>query len=283
MTESRVARYYDWLSRYHSLVARLGHTGGFDSLTVHRLLLPDRSGVAPADVVHDRLVTATRAMTSPRVVDAGCGFGGTILYLHARMGGHYDGLTLSRVQQARAAREAARRGVTAACRFHVRNYDADLGDLVTDRADLIVAIESLAHSSDPARTVAHLSRWLRAGGRLAIVDDVPLDALPADDPDFTAFRDGWSCPAIARDRPLSAALSAAHLTVEYEEDLTPLVALREPGALERLVRVNRRWRPMLGRTSAGALVDSLYGGLMLERLYRRGVMRYRFVLARLAG
>jgi hypothetical protein len=28
------------------------------------------------------------------------------------------------------------------------------------------------------------------------------------------------------------------------------------------------------------LIDALYGGLMLERLYRRGVMQYRLVAAR---
>ena len=279
--ESRLARYYDWLSRYHRLVARLGHKGGFDSLTVHRLLSPDRPGVRPADVVHERLLAALGPLISPRVVDAGCGFGGTILYMHARIGGRYDGLTLSSVQQTRATREAARRGVAGACRFHVRSYDADLGDLVPDGVDVIVAIESLAHSIDPARTMRHLARSLGRGGRLAIVDDVPRDTLPDDDPDFAAFRDGWSCPAIARDRTLAAGCGAANLSLEHDEDLTPLVTLRDPGALDRLVGANRRWRRVLGSTAAGELVDSLYGGLMLERLYRRGLMRYRFVLARL--
>jgi SAM-dependent methyltransferase len=280
LSESKIAAYYDWLSLYERLVRRLGHRGGFDRLTVHRLLSPDRPGVAPADVVHERLVAAIGEMQAPRVVDAGCGVGGTTFYLHGRFGGEYDGLTLSRAQQARGAREAARRGISAACRFHLRSYDDPLDDLVPEGADLIVAIESLAHSPNPARTIVGLASALRAGGCLAIVDDVPVEELSANDPDLVAFRQGWSCPAIARKSDLRAAFRTAELDVKVDEDLTPLVPLRDGGKLERLVRVNRRWHRWLGATRARTLVDALHGGLMLERLYQRGVMRYRFLLAR---
>jgi SAM-dependent methyltransferase len=279
---SQLGHYYDWLSRYQSLVTRLGHTGGFDPLVVHRLLTPDRAGVSPADVVHERIVSATGPLSNPRVLDAGCGVGGTIFYVQARRDGQYDGLTLSDVQQKRASREAARRGVSQACRFHVRNYDTDLRDLEPDGVDLIVAIESLAHSINPARSIANLAHVIRPGGRFAIVDDVPRDDLAGDDPDFAGFRAGWACQGIANDSALAAALGSAGLTVEHDEDLTPLVPLRGRDALERLVRTNRRWRRALPFGAARRLIDSLYGGLMLERLYHRGVARYRFVVARRA-
>lgn len=280
--ESRIARYYDWLSRFQSFAGRLGHKGGFDPLAVHRLLTPDRGGVRPADVVHDRVFTAIGPLQSPQIIDAGCGYGGTIFYLCARLGGQYDGLTLSRVQQSRAAREAARRGLSGTCRFHIRDYDTNLRDVAPRGVDVIVAIESLAHAAHPSRSIANLATALRPGGRLALVDDVPRDELGGEDPDFAAFRAGWSCPAIARDRTLAASFRSAGLSIEHDEDLTPLVPLRNPEQLERLIRRNRRWKRAFGNTAAGALVDSLYGGLMLERLYQRRMMRYRFVLGRLA-
>jgi SAM-dependent methyltransferase len=280
LIQPTVAAYYDWLSRFQSLVTKLGHSGGFSPLTVHRLLTSDRPGVSAADVVHDRLRAAIGDLRSPRVVDAGCGIGGTIFYLHGRLGGRYDGLTLSAVQRARAVREAARRGLSLHCRFHVRSYDEPLDDLVPDGADLIVAIESLAQAVDPAGSIRNLAAVLRPGGRLAIIDDVPLDALSDADPDFVAFRQGWSCHAVARESALLAALRAAGLEVEVHEDLTALVPLRDTGKLERLVRANRRWHRLVGSTRAGTVVDALHGGLMLERLYHRGLMRYRFLLAR---
>lgn len=275
-----ISQYYDWLSRFHQFVQFIGHRGGFAPLTVHRLLESGREDVAPADVIHERILSAIGTLRSPRVVDAGCGMGGTILYLHARLGGEYDGLTLSRVQQARASREARRRGVSGVCRFHLRDYDLPLETLVPGGVDLVIAIESLAHSKDPRRTIANLSAALRSGGRLLIVDDVPRDVIATDDVDFAAFKTGWACERIATETALTTAMEHAGLTIERDEDLTPLVKKRDPAELERLIKSNRRWRSVIGANRAGALVDSLHGGLMLERLYHRSLVRYRLIAAR---
>src|SRR5262249_10259831 len=121
------------------------------------------------------------------------------------------------------------------------------------------------------------------GGLLAVVDDVPSNDVSPDDLDFLQFRAGWSCPAIANERELHAALRAAGLSVEHEEDLTPLVSLRDAATLEQLVRMNRRWSGLLAVTPARPLMESLYGGLMLERLYQRRLARYRFIVARRAA
>jgi len=235
--------------------------------------------------VHERLLGALPRLSAPRVIDAGCGLGGTTLYLHARVGGSYDGLTLSPTQRARAAREAQRRGraVAGSCRFHVRSYDDDVRDLVPQGADLIVAIESLAHSPDPARTIGNLARGLRPGGSLAVIDDVPADELRDDDPDFMGFKEGWHALHLARAGALDGALRGADLQVVRDEDLTPLVILRDPAARERRARMSGALKRVLGRSAAGQLTDALHGGMMLERLYGRGLMRYKLLVARRAG
>ena len=145
-------------------------------------------------------------MIAPHVIDAGCGSGGTIFFLKSRLGGEYDGLTLSPVQRGRATREARRRNQAASCRFHLRSYDSDLSDIARGGVDLIVAIESLAHSHDASRTIGNLARALAVGGRLVVVDDVPGEALADDDADFAAFREGWHCGALARWSTLADAL-----------------------------------------------------------------------------
>jgi SAM-dependent methyltransferase len=278
---SGVAQYYDWLARYERLATWLKLGNGRDTLTVHRLLVPRSTGVAAAHVVHERILEAVGPIVRPRVIDAGCGTGGTIFFLRSRLGGEYDGLTLSPAQHDRARREARRQNQTAACRFHLRSYDSDLRDLARGGVDMIVAIESLAHSANPARTIANLSRALTVGGRLVIVDDVPDETLPEDDADFVAFRNGWQCAALARFSTLVEALGAAGLSIQKNEDLTAQVRLRRSAMLERLVRANRYARRLLQGTRASVLLDALAGGLMLERLYHRGLMRYRLLVARL--
>jgi SAM-dependent methyltransferase len=275
-----LSRYYNWLSWFQRVTSWIGLGGGYRSFTVHRLLKSADPSIAAADVVHERILAAAGSLHEPRVLDAGCGLGGTIFYLHGRLGGTGDGLTLSPAQRARAGREAQRRGIADSCRFHLRSYDDDLQVVVPDGADLIVAIESLAHSRDPARSIANLARTLRRGGQLVVVDDVPHDRLAWDDGDFAGFRAGWRCPSIGGHARLLGALSGAGLSLSADEDLTALVPLRDPAALERLVRSNRRWRAVAGWTGAGELIDSLHGGLMLERLYRRGLMQYRLLAAR---
>jgi tocopherol O-methyltransferase len=275
-----LSRYYDWLSRYQRLTSSLGLGGGYDTLTVHRIVNSEGPGASTGEAVHERLLAVIGSPTAPHVIDAGCGLGGTIFFLHSRLGGRYDGLTLSRVQRARAVREAARRGIAEACRFHVRSYDGDLSDLAPAGADLIVAIESLAHAVDPSATIAGLARVLRRDGQLIVIDDMPSAAVAADDPDFAAFRKGWHTPAIASRTALRSAIDAAGLSLERDDDWTASVPRRDPGTLERLVSINRGVRWLAGPTAAAVVLDALHGGLMLERLYRRGLVEYRLLSAR---
>ena len=283
-----VARYYAWLSRFQDVARLFAHDTGQQTFTVHRRLR-NAAGEVSGHVLHERLLQAlhvTGGGTAPatfQALDAGCGLGGTIFALHAARGGRYLGITLSPTQCQRATAEAQRRGVDGACRFAVHDYDAPLDGLIPDGVDLIVAIESLAHSPDPARTLGRLAANLRPGGRLLVVDDVPRDALPYDDADLAGFRAGWLCPAVAGDAELTAAFAAAGLTVCHDEDLTPIVPQRGAAALGLLTALNRAASAVLGWTPAGILLGSLHGGLMLERLYRRDLIRYRLLVGRRAA
>ncbi len=279
-----IARYYAWLSRFQDAARSVAHDTGQRTLTVHRHLRAD-DGTVSGDVLHARVLDAVRATAGPfgvplDVLDAGCGLGGTTFYLQARLGGRYTGITLSDTQCTRATAEAARRGLADVCHFAVRDYDAELADLLPTGVDLVVAIESLAHAPDPAATIGRLAARLRSGGRLLLVDDVPRDTLAWDDSDFAGFRAGWLCPAVATDATLAAAFAQAGLAVCHDEDLTPRVPARGAATLAALLVATRAASAVLAPTPAGVLMGALLGGLKLERLYRRGVVRYRLVVAR---
>ena len=293
-----LARYYAWLSWFQDAARLVGHDTGQHSLTVHRLLAaPD--GAVSGDVLHARVLDAATAPSEPTasaaivavadrrspspsgpvVLDAGCGLGGTTFFLQARLGGSFHGITLSPAQCARATREASRRGLSDVCTFAVRSYDDPLADLLPDAADLVVAIESLAHASDPGASVARLAALVRPGGRMIVVDDMPESGLAANDPDFAAFRRGWACPVVASADAILSRWHAAGLRLARDEDLTPLMRPRHPRSLARLTRLNERANVVLRFTPARVLLASLHGGLMLERLYQRRQMRYRLLAA----
>ena len=280
-----VPRYYAWLTWLQDAARHVGHDTGQQTLTVHRRLRA-ASGEISGDVLHHALLAAldTTADTAARaplfVLDAGCGLGGTLLFLHARLGIHGVGITISPDQAARATAAAAKRGAAQALRFLVRDYDTPLADLWPDGVDLIVAIESLAHAPDPPATLVRLARILRPGGRLLVVDDAPADALANDDVDLAGFRRGWHAPRVLTDRALDQAIDGAGLARVHEVDLTPHLVGRRPGSLlVRLALARAAW-PLASLTPAAVLHDAIAGGLHLERLYARGVARYRLVVAR---
>lgn len=277
--------YYRWLTGLQRVAQASGLDRGYADLTVHRRLRAI-DGTMSGDVLHEAIVdaldaTADAPLTRPlTVLDAGCGLGGTLLFLHHRLHARGIGLTLSPHQATRAAAAAAARRVGDDVWFVVRDFDRPLDDLAPDGVDLVVAIESLAHAPDPAATIARLARVLRPGGRMLIVDDAPADALSHDDVDLAGFRRGWHASRVLTDTALDRALDGAGLTRVHDVDLTArLIARPAISRALRLAAARAVW-PLASLTPAAVLLDAIAGGLHLERLYARGVARYRLIVGR---
>lgn len=267
------AVYYDRLSVWTRVARWFGYGGGHDTQTVHRALADPRAGGrATPTRLHDLLIDSLPPLASPRVLDAGCGMGGTMIDLAARGSGQYVGVTLSASQAAVGRRAVARAGLGLRVQVLVQSYD----DPPSGPFDLIIAIESLAHSADPKVSVAALARQLAPSGVIAIVDDMPLVDR---DGDLETFMLGWRCPVLSSRDGYLAMFTSLDLELLTDDDLSASIvprSLARIAALERLNRVAYRlpvpgWRMML---------DSYQGGLALERLYRRGLMEYRMLIAR---
>lgn len=268
--------YYDRLSRWTAWAHALGYGGGRRALTVHRALADPRAGGrATVTRVHDVLLAALPAPLRGRVLDAGCGLGGTLLALAAHGAEHVTGLTLSARQAAIGRRAAARAGLEARVDIRVQSYD----DAPDGPFDGIVAIESLAHSPDPAHTLRVLAARLAPDGWLAVVDDMPPPTARGSR-DLALFQAGWRTPALLGHAELVAALQSAGLTIAADVDLTHDVRPRRASRIAALERLNRLLRRMVPTSAAHGLLASYAGGLALERLYLDRLMEYRLVVAR---
>ena len=276
-TDAALALYYDRLSRVVRWARFFGYGGGYAGLDMHRSLAAPGSATPPSPEMLDaQLIERLSPGRDLDVLDAGCGFGGTIFRWRSRLGGRYDGLTLSAVQAESASAHAARQGIGGDCRFMVRSYDLP----PPRRYDLILAIESLSHSTDIDRTIKNLAGALKPSGRIAIVDDVPDGALADDDADFARFRRGWRCLRPPRASDYARAFHLANLEFELGDDLTAWLRPRSLARIGALAALNRLAYAFVPRTTARAMLDSYLGGLMLERLYRRGAMTYQLLVAR---
>lgn len=274
LPSTKVADLYDWLSRYVQLANWRAYGDRYAGLTMHKPLAVTEG--EPIHAVHDRLLAAARLPPEPHVLDAGCGFGGTILRWAARIGGTYDGLTISRVQLRVARREARRLGLGERCRFHLRSFDEPL----LQQYDAIVAIETLLHAPAFAASFANLAAGLAPGGALLIVEDVPTTQVPAHEAGLLAQY--WSCPRLPSETDYREAFRREGLTLDHEEDLTSQVRMRGVDAVDRAERRYRHLSRLLPFPPARAVLAAYLGGLAIERLYATGRLRYRLFVARRA-
>jgi SAM-dependent methyltransferase len=183
------------------------------------------------------------------------------------------GITLSEAQAAVANRAAVQRGTATRVRALVCSYD----NPPDGPFDVIVAIESLAHSPDPARSVGALARVLAPGGAFIVVDDMPASAAASADLD--TFKRGWNCPVLwSKDRYIDA-FRREGLGIDSDVDLTSDCDLRPSWWIGMLSNLNRTARAV-SPLQTKLVLDAHLGGLALERLLARRDVRYQLIVAR---
>ncbi len=276
MHSGGVASYYDRLGRWNRTARAFGFGGGHTTLTVHRALAdPAAGGRATFTRLHDLLLDHVPTNVSLRVLDAGCGLGGTMLMLAQTRQATCVGVTLSDSQAGRANSAAEEMGVAARVRAQVQSYD----DPPSGPFDLIVAIESLAHSRNPSVSVAALISVLAPGGTFIVVDDMP-EPRARDIADLAIFKSGWQCPVLWSEGEYLAAFASHRLDIAANVDLSPQCRPRTLARITQLSVLNRITRRLAGTRGLGAVMDSHLGGLALERMIRRGEIKYRMLVAR---
>jgi tocopherol O-methyltransferase len=111
------------------------------------------------------LAEAAQIEPGAAVLDVGCGFGGSSIYLASRFKAKVTGITISPVQADMARQYAERDNLTAS--FLV--MDAD-NITLQDRFDVVWSIEAISHFGSKANFFSRAVELLKPGGTLALID-----------------------------------------------------------------------------------------------------------------
>lgn len=102
------------------------------------------------------------------VLDAGCGHGGTSIYLAKNYGARVIGINIVEKQLERARTYAAKTGKDLKVEFLNRNF-LDTG-FSNESFTKVFTIESIVYAKDPMDFIKEMYRSLKPGGRLAIME-----------------------------------------------------------------------------------------------------------------
>ena len=165
-------------------------------------------------------ILATRAalQSGYSVLDAGCGVGGTSLWLAEHRGAHAVGLTLVRSQVVHGSRLAAQRGLAGRARFLQADYTQI--PCASGSFHSVWAVESLCHAANKAPFYQEAARVLRPGGRLVVAEYMraarPLDA--AGEHLVRQWLAGWAIPDLdTPDEHVGHAAAAGLVAVTFED------------------------------------------------------------------
>jgi tocopherol O-methyltransferase len=151
-----------------------------------------------------------------RVLDAGCGVGGSSIWLARHRQVQSLGLNLMAFQAALARNYAGDSGAHFTCGdFMVPPFrDASF--------DTVWAIESFDHAPDKAEWMRVMATKLRPGGRIAIADGFRSegDFSPPQAKAYADFLRGWAVPHLCTTAELLRYGRDAGLELMHEEDIT---------------------------------------------------------------
>ena len=263
-------------AHYAALTDRMVKYGG-DLLACH-------FGLWGPDTTTDReaLVRANRALVQDcdlgsgrRVLDAGCGVGGTAITLAEAHGVHVTGLTNCEPHVAVAQEHAQRRGVGHLVEF----LHGDFMDMPFPDAgfDVVLNHESFCYAPDKLAYLRGVYRVLKPGGRWQALEGL-LSGAPmseAHEAMHARAQRGWRMPPLERWRDVVATLEEAGFTDVRTRDLTAEVA----PATER---IHKGWllytfvaSPALGSNPASR--EYMDAAVSYDQGLQEGVFTFRFV------
>jgi tocopherol O-methyltransferase len=223
----------------------------------------------------------TTVGTTPKIIDIGCGIGGSSLYLADKLAAEVVGITLSPVQANRATERSIAAGLKDVSTFKVANaLDIPYED---NTFDLVWTLESGEHMPDKTKFLQECYRVLKPGGRLIFAtwchrptDEIAGELTPAEIRHLDAIYEVYCLPYVIS-------------LPEYEE-ITNKCGFKDLRSADWSVAVAPFWdvvidssiqpQAILGLLQAGwKTIQAALSLQLMSQGYERGLIRFGLITA----
>ena len=139
--------------------------------------------------MNEVMMEAAQIKSTDNVLDAGCGIGGSCIFLAERIGCNVTGISLSEKQIQKARNLIQRKKVEDKVEVEVMNYCATT--FSDESFDVVWGCESICYADDKEQFIKEAYRLLKPGGRLVVADGFVTKFENNDHPTIRNWLDGW--------------------------------------------------------------------------------------------
>lgn len=271
--QADAAKHYDdcyndylvaWCNR-DNLALHYGYWDEAKSYDQHQALLNknrvlyEKAGIQPGD----------------KVLDAGCGIGGSTIWMAKQHGNRVTGITISAKQADYARQHAKRHGVAELVDFQVADFCAT--PFPEASFDVVWALESSCHALNKGDFLREASRVLRPGGRIVVCDGFLLQRQ-FNEQQWQAVvtcLNGWAVPNLCSRSEFSGLLERQGFQNIVCHDITA----QTEASVEHMYKVAKRLKPVqsisqwLGLRSKAQTANYLVG-LAQHQLFTEKLTEY---------
>lgn len=162
-----------------------------NSLAIHYGYWDEKVKSFPQSLLrmNEVMMEAAAIKSSDKVLDAGCGIGGSSIFLAKNLGCGVTGISLSEKQVTQAKALAVKQKIEDKTEFKVMNYCAT--NFSDKSFDIVWGCESICYADDKEQFIKEAWRLLKPGGRLVVADGFVTDLNNNNHPTIRSWLDGW--------------------------------------------------------------------------------------------
>ncbi len=162
-----------------------------NSLAIHYGYWDEKVSSFPQSLLRMNEVMMEAAGIKPtdKVLDAGCGVGGSSIFIAKTLGCTVTGITLSERQVQLATANAKEKNVEGLLDFKAMNYCAT--DFPDASFDIVWGCESICYADSKEQFVKEAYRLLKPGGQLVVADGFVTSFENNNNPIIRKWIDGW--------------------------------------------------------------------------------------------